>query len=98
MVERQTSTLDVAGSSPVVRSNYLSRRKHMKFARKCAGHPNRQADGKYRGIYLCSDCIKNVRRHRGTKSNRVNAVFSERYVGQLTPNMKIYVDYLVKLK
>ena len=45
----------------------------MKFKRKCVCHPNRKADGKYRQRPFCSDCLKEMRRSKGTKNKRPTA-------------------------
>lgn len=69
----------------------------MKFKRKCVCHPNRKVDGKYRQRTFCSDCLKEMRRSKGTKNKKPTAVWSERYVFSIFGE-RIYQDYLVKLK
>lgn len=70
----------------------------MKFPKKCVFHINRKADGKFRGIPFCSDCLKNVKRRRGNKNNKVTVVYSEKLIGQLNSYFKIYENYPIKLK
>ena len=68
----------------------------MKFKHKRARHINRKADGKFRGVYLCSDCIKNVKRPKGTKHNTCKGIWSEKYVFNLG-GLRVYTDTYVPL-
>lgn len=68
----------------------------MKYIHKCVCHSNRKADRKFRGLYFCSDCLKEVRRSRGYKNRKPIAVWSEKHIFSIG-NTKVYQDILVKL-
>jgi len=68
----------------------------MKFKHKCVGHPNKAADGKFQGLPFCSDCIKELKRSKGTKSKKPIGVWTEVHVFSIG-NMKVYRDVLVKI-
>lgn len=68
----------------------------MKFNRKCP-ICQRKATRRFGKLDFCDDHYKDVRQSDISKRRKATAVWSERYVGQFSPDCKIYRDYLVKI-
>ena len=68
----------------------------LKHTRKCP-MCNRLATKRLGKLDFCDDHYKDMRKTHGTAHRRPTAVWVEKHVYTLSPRVRIYIDYLVKI-
>lgn len=67
----------------------------MKFIHKCPCC-RKNATKKFRGVYFCDDCLKEIRKANRVKE--VKGVYGEKLVGSFGQGCAIYRDIIIPLK
>jgi predicted amidophosphoribosyltransferase len=67
----------------------------MKYEEKCPCC-NRKATKKFRGVYFCENCVKDIR--KANKIKKVKGVYGSIPVFSLGQGCTVYRDVLIKLK